>query len=85
MVRIVYAIGLIHKASELALASVLMLRNVKKVQNVDARLHFTLASNCPLTQVGTHYKSNQAAYVIRPTIASQCFEQKVCKRDQSKS
>ena len=58
-------VGSIHKAGELELASILMLRNVS---NVDASLHF-LASKCPLTQVGMHYKSNQVAYIIRMAIA----------------
>ena len=52
------------------LANILMLRNASKLQNVDACLHF-VAAKFPLTQVGMHYKSNRAAYIIRMTIAFQ--------------
>ena len=52
------------------LASILMLKNVNKLQNVDACLHF-LASKCPLTKDGMRYKSNEVAYIIKMTIASQ--------------
>ena len=38
--------------------------------DVEACLHF-LASKWLLTQVGMDYKSNQVAYIIRMTIASQ--------------
>ena len=48
--------GWIRKAGELELASILMLKNVNKLQNVDACLHL-LASNCQLTEVSMHYKS----------------------------
>ena len=60
----------IHNASELELAGILMLKNINNLQNVDAGLHFS-ASKFPLTQVGLHYKSNQVAYIIWTTVASQ--------------
>ena len=44
--------GQIHKAGELELTYIMVLKIVKKLQNVDA-------SKCLRTQVGTHYKSNQ--------------------------
>ena len=44
-------VGYIHKASELELASILMLKNVNKFQDVDA----CLFSTTPTTQVGMHY------------------------------
>ena len=62
-------VGSIHKAGQLELASILMLANVNKLQSVDACLHL-LASECPLTQVGMRYKTNQVAYIIRMRIAS---------------
>ena len=37
-------------------------KNVNDLKNVDA---------CPLVPVGMHFKSNQAAYIIRTTVASQ--------------
>ena len=46
-----------------------MLTNVNKLLNFEAFeacLHF-LASKCPLTQVGMHYKSKQVAHIIRMT------------------
>ena len=60
-------VGWFHKTGELELASILMLKNVNKLQNVDACLHFY----SPLTHVGVHYKSNQLAFIIKMTIASQ--------------
>ena len=50
-------VGYIHKAGELELANIFMLKNVNKLQNVEACLHF-LASKYSLTEVGMHYKSN---------------------------
>ena len=47
-----------------------MLTNVNKLQNREACLHL-LASKCPLTQDGMHYKSNQVAHIIRMKVASQ--------------
>ena len=51
-----------HMARELELASIMMLNkiNVNKRQHVDARLH-VLASECPLTLVDIHYKSNRGS------------------------
>ena len=47
-----------------------MLKNVNKLHNCEACLHL-LASKCPLTQVGMHYKSNQIAHIIMMTVESQ--------------
>ena len=47
-----------------------MLKKVNKLQNCEACLHL-LASKCPLTRVGMHYKSNQVAHIIMMTVASQ--------------
>ena len=44
-------VGSIHKAGELELANILILKNINKLQNANA--------NC----VGMHYKPNQVAYV----------------------
>ena len=59
-----------------------MLKNVNKLQNVEACLHF-LASKWPLTQVDINYESNRAAYILRITIGF--LEQKMSEIDQSKS
>ena len=63
-------VGQGREADELELASILMLKNVNKLHNSEACLHF-LASKCPLTQVGMDYKSNQLAHIIRMRVASQ--------------
>ena len=47
-----------------------MLKNVNKLHNFEACLHF-IASKYPLTQVGIDYKSNQVSDIIRMTVASQ--------------
>ena len=59
-----------HKAGEVEIAGNFMLKNVNTFQNVDACLHF-LASNCALSHVGMHCKSNQVAYIMETTIKFQ--------------
>ena len=63
-------VGSIHNAGELELASISMLKNVNKLQNVDASLHF-IAYKYPLTQVGMHYKSKHAAHLTMKKISVQ--------------
>ena len=52
------SVGLIRKVGERDLA-----RNVNKLQNVEACFHF-LASKCPLTGGGMHYRSNRVTQII---------------------
>ena len=63
-------IGSIHDAGRLALASILMIKNIDKIQIVDAYLHF-LASKYSITHVDMPYKSTQVACIIGLTIVSQ--------------
>ena len=58
-----------HNADEFEVESILMLKNINKLQNVDACLHI-LASNCLLNHVCMHYESNRIACIIRMAIAS---------------
>ena len=51
--------------------SLFLLQNVNKLQDIEACLHIDSVSKSPLIQVGAHYKSNQVAYIIRMTVASQ--------------
>ena len=62
-------VGWIREAGELELASVLMLKNVNKLHNFEACLHF-LASKCPLAHVDMDYKSDQVVRMVRMTVAS---------------
>ena len=62
--------GQIREAGELELAGILMLKNVNKLHNFEACLHF-IASKCPLNKVGMDYKSKQVAHIIRMRVASQ--------------
>ena len=55
------------KSPIVSLCQLIMLKS-DKLQNAEACLRF-LASKCQLTEDGLHYKSNQAACIIRMTTA----------------